>query len=47
MGSDIELVDMKKTDGQMAVVNGIKVYTLYYLATKKYLTLVGGKNRAI
>ena len=26
----LELVDMNKTDGQMAEANGVKVYTLFY-----------------
>ena len=27
---NLELVDLKKTDGQMAEANGVKVYTLFY-----------------
>ncbi|HTZ89197.1 MAG TPA: hypothetical protein VMA71_02590, partial [Alloacidobacterium sp.] len=30
-----ELVSLKKTNGQMATVNGVRVYTLYYTATDK------------
>ncbi len=36
-----ELVSLKKTDGQMQEVNGIKVYTLFYQAQIRYLTPVG------
>ena len=39
--ADLQLVDFKKTDGQMAEVNGMKVYTLFYEAHQKYLTKVG------
>ncbi len=41
LGNAIQLVDLKKTDGQFAEVNGVKVYTLFYEAKKKYLTRVG------
>lgn len=36
-----ELVSLKKTDGQMQEVNGMKVYTLFYEAKVRYLTPVG------
>ncbi len=36
-----ELVSLKKTDGQMQDVNGVKVYTLFYEAKVRYLTPVG------
>lgn len=39
--NDLQLVDLKKTDGQFAEVNGVKVYTLFYEAQQKYLTKVG------
>lgn len=32
-----ELVSLKKTDGQMQEVNGMKVYTLFYEAKVRYL----------
>ncbi len=35
------LVSLKKTDGQMQDVNGMKVYTLFYEAKVRYLTPVG------
>src|ERR1700730_13103878 len=41
LGNAIQLVDLKKTDGQFAEVNGVNVYTLFYEAHKKYLTRVG------
>ncbi|MGB8481885.1 MAG: hypothetical protein WCE63_24055 [Acidobacteriaceae bacterium] len=41
LGGDIELVDLKKTDGQMAEVNGTKVYTFFYEAREKHLTKMG------
>ena len=40
----IQLVDLKKTDGQFAEVNGVKVYTLYYEARDKHLTKTGHWN---
>jgi hypothetical protein len=36
-----QLVDLKKTDGQFAEVNGVKIYTLFYEAHQKYLAKVG------
>jgi hypothetical protein len=36
-----ELVSFKKTNGQMATVNGVQVYTLYYTASEKNLVKVG------
>jgi len=33
----LELVEMKKTDGQMTEANGVKVYTLYYESREKNL----------
>ena len=43
-GDVVQLVDFKKTNGQMAEVNGVKVYTLYYEAREKYLKKWGLKN---
>ena len=40
----IQLVDLKKTDGQFAEVNGVKVYTLFYEAREKHLTKMGHWN---
>lgn len=37
----VRLVDMKKTDGQFAVFNGIKVYTFFYEARERHLTKTG------
>lgn len=39
-----ELVSLKKTDGQMQVVNGVNVYTLFFEAKVRYLTRVGNKK---
>jgi hypothetical protein len=36
----MELISLKKTNGQMQLVNGIQVYTLYYTATEKHLSQV-------
>jgi hypothetical protein len=36
-----ELVSLKKTNGQMATVNGVRVYTLYYTATDKAIKDIG------
>ncbi len=36
-----ELVSLKKTDGQVQEVNGVKIYTLFYEAKVRYLTPVG------
>jgi hypothetical protein len=36
-----QLVDFKKTDGQMAELNGVKIYTLSYEAQEKHLTKMG------
>ncbi len=36
-----ELVDLKKTDGQFAEVNGVKVYTFFYEVREKHLTKMG------
>ena len=44
LSNDIQLVDFKKTDGQMAEVNGVKVYTLFYEAREKRLTKIGQWN---
>jgi hypothetical protein len=41
VGNDAELISLKKTNGQMETVNGTKVYTLYYTASKKNLVKVG------
>jgi hypothetical protein len=43
-GDVVQLVDFKKTNGQMAEVNGVKVYTFYYEAHEKYLKKWGLKN---
>jgi len=37
----VQLVDFKKTDGQMAEVNGVKIYTLFYETHEKYLIKLG------
>ena len=39
-----ELVSLRKVDGQMQDVNGVKVYTLFYEAKVRYLTRVGNKK---
>jgi hypothetical protein len=39
--SQIELVDLKKTDGQMSEVNGTQIYTFFYELRKKHLTKMG------
>ena len=44
LSNDIQLVDFKKTDGQMAEVNGVKVYTFFYEAHEKRLTKIGQWN---
>ena len=41
LDKELELVDLKKTDGQMAEVNGVKVYTFYYEVRKRHLTRMG------
>ena len=41
VGNDAELLSLKKTNGQMAEVNGVKMYTLYYTAAKRNLIEVG------
>jgi len=41
LGGVVELIDLKKTDGQMAEVNGTKVYTLFYDARERHLTKLG------
>ena len=41
LDGDIQLADFKKTDGQMAEVNGVKVYTLFYELHEKHLTKLG------
>jgi hypothetical protein len=40
----VELVEMKKTDGQMTEVNGVKVYTLYYESREKNLVHMGNQK---
>jgi len=35
------LVDLRKTDGQMTEVNGVKIYTFFYEAQVKHLTPLG------
>jgi hypothetical protein len=44
LGKVMELVDLRKTDGQFAEVNGVKVYTLFYEARQKYLIKVGSSK---
>jgi hypothetical protein len=44
LSNDIQLIDFKKTDGQMAEVNGVKVYTFFYEAHEKRLTKIGQWN---
>ena len=41
IANDAELISLKKTNGQMETINGTKVYTLYYTATKRNLIQVG------
>ncbi len=41
---DLELVDMTKTDGQMAEANGVKIYTLFYEVREKHLTSMGNRK---
>ena len=41
---DLELVDMTKTDGQLAEANGVKVYTLFYEVREKHLTPMGNRK---
>ncbi len=41
LDKDVELVGIKKTDGRMGEVNGVKVYTLFYETHEKYLTGMG------
>ena len=36
-----ELISLKKINGQMATVNGVKLYTLYYTATYKATKDIG------
>jgi hypothetical protein len=36
-----ELVSLKKTNGQMAIVNGVKIYTFYYTATDRAVKNIG------
>ncbi len=44
LAKDVELVDMKKTDGQFAKVNGVTVYTFFYEAREKHLTQMGNRK---
>ena len=44
LGSKVQLIDLKQTDGQFAEVNGVKVYTLFYDAQEKFLAKVGNKK---
>ena len=41
LDTKVQLVDFKKTDGQMAEVNGVKIYTLFYETHEKYLIKMG------
>ena len=34
LSGDTQLVDLKRTDGRFAEVNGVKVYTLFYEARR-------------
>jgi hypothetical protein len=36
----MELISLKKTNGQTQMVNGVQVYTLYYTAIEKHLSQV-------
>ena len=36
-----DLVSLKKTNGQLQTINGVKVYTLYYEAQEKSVVQVG------
>jgi hypothetical protein len=36
-----ELISLKKTNGQVEIVNGVRVYTLYYTATDRAIKEVG------
>jgi hypothetical protein len=36
----MELISLKKTNGQSQMVNGVQVYTLYYTAIEKHLSQV-------
>ena len=40
----VELISLKKTNGQMQEVNGTKVYMLYYTATDRALTDIGSHH---
>ena len=41
LSGDTQLVELKRTDGQFAEVNGVKVYTLFYEARQRHLTKMG------
>ena len=41
MDSVLQLVDFKKTDGQMAEVNGVKIYTLFFEVHERHLIKMG------
>ncbi len=41
MDGDLALVSLTKTDGQMAEVQGTKVYTFFYEVKEKHLTKLG------
>jgi hypothetical protein len=41
VGNFVELVEIRKTDGQMADVNGVKVYTLFYEIRERHLLPLG------
>ena len=44
LSGDVELVDIKKTDGQFAVVNGVTVYTLFFEGHERHLTRMGNRK---
>lgn len=41
LGGDLQLIELKKTDGQSAEAHGINVYTLFYDVREKHLTKMG------
>ena len=44
LDGDSKLVDIKKTDGQFAKINGVTVYTFFYEARERYLIQVGNRK---
>ena len=41
LANEAQLISLKKTNGQMAEVNGVKFYTFYYTATQKHSKQIG------